>query len=103
MLTFESSNPQSCGIVVTDKNNVVQNYFEKKLNPPSNIANAAIYLFEDELIQFINDLYPAAIDFSNDIIPNLMGRIFTYHTKEVFIDIGTPENLKLVQNFVRNM
>ena len=34
MLTFESNTPQNCGIVVTDKENIVQNFFEKKLTPP---------------------------------------------------------------------
>ena len=101
MLTFESSNPQSCGIVITDKENIVQNFFEKELSPPSNIANGAIYMFNDELIDFINQNYSDSVDFSNDVIPNLMGRIFTYHTNEIFIDIGTPENLKIVQSLCK--
>jgi NDP-sugar pyrophosphorylase family protein len=33
-----------------------------------------------------------AKDFSTQIIPNLTGRIFSHHTAEVFMDIGTPEN-----------
>ena len=40
-------------------------------------------------------------DFSVDIIPLLLGKIFTYHTDEVYLDIGTPSSLKFAQNFLK--
>ena len=33
-------------------------------------------------------------DFSKDVIPLFLGRIFSYHTNKDFIDIGTPNNLE---------
>ena len=35
-----------------------------------------------------------AKDFSTEILDQLIGRIFTYETQELFIDIGTPETYK---------
>jgi len=94
MITFTTEKPKSCGIVETDNEGVVTAFFEKVDNPPSNIANGAIYIFDYKLIDYISENIPNAIDFSKDVIPYLMGRIFTCHVEEQFLDIGTPETLR---------
>ena len=43
MVTFSSNNPEECGIVETDENGILINYHEKISNPPSNLANGAIF------------------------------------------------------------
>ena len=93
MLTFDTSNPQSCGIVEVDSNNIVQKFYEKHANPPSNKANAAVYLFEQDFMEWLITNHPEATDFSIDVLPNLLGRIYTFHTKMSYIDIGTKESL----------
>ncbi len=93
MLTFETNNPQTCGIVERDNDMVVRNFFEKIENPPSNIANGAIYIFESNLLEELSERSSDIFDFSKDVIPLFLGRIFTYHTQKEFIDIGTPESL----------
>ena len=93
MITFITENPKSCGIVETDNDGIVTAFFEKVDNPPSNIANGAIYIFDENLINYIAENIPNAIDFSKDVIPFLIGRIFTCHVEDQFIDIGTPETL----------
>ena len=93
MLTFETSNPESCGVVEVDSNNIVQKFYEKQANPPSNIANAAVYLFEEDFMEWLITNYPQATDFSLHVLPNLLGRIYTFHTKMSYIDIGTKESL----------
>ena len=45
------------------------------------------------LVKDIIKNHPNAFDFSIDIIPNLIGKIFTYQTNEPFIDIGTKPTL----------
>ena len=62
MLTFDTSNPQSCGTVEIDSNNIVQKFYEKHANPPSNIANAAVYLFEQDFMEWLITNYPEATD-----------------------------------------
>ena len=93
MLTFNTSNPQSCGIVEVDSNNVVQKFYEKHANPPSNIANGAVYLFDQDFLKWLTTNYPQATDFSLHVIPHLLGKIYTFHTNMTYIDIGTKESL----------
>ncbi len=93
MLTFNTSNPESCGIVEVDSNNVVQKFYEKHANPPGNIANAAVYIFEEDFLEWLVTNYPKATDFSMDVLPNLLGKIYTFHTNMSYIDIGTQESL----------
>ena len=42
-------------------------------------------------LQFYIDAFDDIHDFSLQILPNLIGNIFTFETQEAFIDIGTPE------------
>ncbi len=93
MLTFKTNSPQTCGIVVRDKDMIIRNFFEKVNNPPSNIANGAIYIFDSTLLEELSEKNSNPFDFSKEVIPLFLGRIFSYHTQKDFIDIGTPENL----------
>jgi len=102
MLTFNTDNPQNAGVVIKDQFNILKNFHEKVKNPPSNIANAAIYLFDYEFINLLKSQYYEATDFSLDIIPKFLGRIFTHHTDEIFIDIGTKENLSKARLYFGN-
>jgi mannose-1-phosphate guanylyltransferase len=95
MMTFRSPDPSSCGIVEVDKNGVLKNFIEKPSNPSSNLANGAIYILSGPLIAYIENNFPKAMDFSLDILPNLMGKIFCYETNEQFIDIGTLERYEI--------
>jgi len=60
-------------------------------NPPGNLANGAIYILSAELLEMIKKELSYVEDFSTEILNRLMGRIYTYETHELFIDIGTPE------------
>ena len=53
MMTFETDAPQSCGIVELDDQGVVQQFHEKKKSPPSNLANAAVYIMENNVLDVI--------------------------------------------------
>ena len=93
MLTFKSDNPQSCGIVEVDEQGVVEAFHEKVKNPPGNLANGAIYAFDSEFLDALISINGKVSDFSTQILPKLLGKIATFHTRSSFIDIGTPENL----------
>jgi mannose-1-phosphate guanylyltransferase len=97
MMTFKTDNPSACGVVELNKDNIVISFYEKQLNPPSNIANGAIYILSMELINQFKTIFKDAVDFSNDVIPNLMGKIYAYETREPLIDIGTVENYSRVK------
>ena len=93
ILTFDCSNPTSCGIVETNNDGIVCSFHEKVENPPGTKANGAIYAFDYDFIDYLEKNFYDATDFSNDILPNIVGKMNTYHTHMPFIDIGTPANL----------
>lgn len=101
MLTFLTDNPQSCGIVKVRKN-IVEEFHEKVLNPPSNIANGAIYLFDYELISWIEKEISKPFDFSLDVIPCLIGKINTWLIDQEYIDIGTHKTLQKANILFKN-
>ena len=101
MLTFKTDNPSSCGVVVTDKNMILREFYEKVKKPPTNIANGAIYVFDYIFLKKLKEEMPSANDFSKEVIPNYLGRIKTYFTDEKFIDIGTPESLTVAKNIFK--
>ena len=94
MMTFRTNNPSSCGIIELNQKKVVTKFHEKVSNPPGNLANGAIYILSAELLGMIKKELSEAKDFSTEILNHLIGRIFTYETREIFIDIGTPEAYK---------
>ena len=94
MLTFTTNNPQKCGIVELDSSAIVMNFHEKVTNPPGNIANGAIYVFDNDFLDWLIKNHPKASDFSTEVLPFLLGKIFTYHTNMDYIDIGTIESLE---------
>jgi len=95
MMVFSTNAPSSCGIVEIDDRGVVIGFYEKIKNPPGNIANGAVYILSKEFIAMLDKEFANASDFSTEILTKLVGKIFTYHTHEIFIDIGTPENYSL--------
>ena len=93
MLTFNTNKPEKCGIVKVDSLNIVQSFHEKSLENNGNKANGAIYTFDKEFMDWIIKFKKCSKDFSLEILPELIGRIFTHHINDFYIDIGTPESL----------
>jgi len=99
MMTFVSDDPSSCGIVEMDEAGVVHGFHEKVENPPGNIANGAIYIFEPTVLEFIvSSTCGEMIDVSTDVLPHYLGRIFAVPADGALVDIGTPENLAKAQS-----
>ena len=84
------------GIVETDRKGVVTNFFEKITNPPSNKANAAVYIIEPEVVSWIRDNKEVK-DFSTEVIPEFLGKISTWHNNSIHRDIGTLDSLEMAQ------
>ena len=75
----------------------MQNFYEKVKNPPSNLANAAVYICQPSIFEFLKSLNKTNIDFSNDILPNFMGKIYTFLNDTYHRDIGTVESYAMAQ------
>lgn len=97
MMTFKTSSASTCGIVELNSDDVIIGFHEKVSSPPGDLANAAVYLIEPELIDWVIQ-HPEASDFSTEVIPHFIGRIATWENEDVLRDIGTIEMLKDAQN-----
>ena len=102
MLTFETNDPKSCGIVEIDNKQIVQSFHEKSDVPNGNRANGALYGFEQDFLDYLKAMKPTPKDFSTEVIPNLIGRIQTWHTNDFYLDIGKPEALGLAQKLMKH-
>lgn len=92
MMVFETPDPKSCGIVSLDSRGVVQAFHEKVVNPPGNLANGAVYIFEPLVLEWMAALGKPQLDLSTEVIPNFLGKIFTYYNDLYHRDIGTMES-----------
>ena len=97
MMTFKTDTPQNCGIVELDSRGVVQQFHEKVDNPPGDLANAAVYIFEPTVISFLASLGRDIVDISTEVLPAYLGRIQTFLNEDYHRDIGTPESLALAE------
>lgn len=93
MMTFTTPTPQTCGIVELDARGVVKAFYEKAENPPGNLANAAVYIVQPSVFEFLASLEKSVIDFSTEVLPHYLGRINTYHNAIYHRDIGNIESL----------
>lgn len=100
MMLFESDDPKSCGVVTLDRKLRVIEFFEKVANPPTNLANAAIYLFDETLINILAKLPETASDLSIDLLPTLLGQMNTWLNDIYLRDIGNPQSLSIAEQFM---
>ena len=98
MLTFNCKNPEEVGVVELDEYGRVIHFREKEkqLLLDTCQANAAVYIFEKEAVNWICDSSHVS-DISNQVIPQFLGRIMTSHTNSFFRDIGSLEMLECAQ------
>jgi len=97
MMTFDTDVPESCGIVELDQNEIVTRFHEKSPIFYGTRANAAVYIIEPTVIDFLHSLGKEVIDFSTEVLPRYMGRIQTFHNDDYHRDIGTPRSLELAE------
>lgn len=93
LLGFQTDTPRSCGILELDDRSTVAAFHEKVENPPGNLANGAVYVFEPEVVEVIASFGRPIVDLSTEIIPRFIGRILCVETHGYHRDIGTPESL----------
>lgn len=84
------------GILATDNDYQVTSFVEKPAEPPSNLANMGVYLFNRELLDKVlwEDHFRkgSSHDFGKDIIPRLIkskARVFSFPYTGYWMDVGT--------------
>lgn len=97
MMTFNTSEPEKCGIVELDTKGVVLAFHEKVKSYHGTLANAAVYIIEPSLLGYLVKLNKDVIDFSTEVLPHYIGKIYTYHNAFYHKDIGNINNLMEAQ------
>lgn len=97
MMTFKTQHPENCGVVQLDDEGIVQEFYEKIKNPPTSLANAAVYIIEPSIFTFLESLEKDVIDFSTEVLPHYLGKIFTFHNDVYHRDIGTVDDYAQAQ------
>ena len=97
MLSFITDNPQSCGIVECDETQILRGFYEKLRDPPGNVANGAVYILDQNVVDFVCELPGDVLDFSTQVIPRFLGRIFVYSNRLYHRDIGTMQSWRMSQ------
>ena len=100
LLCFTTDRPEKAGIIKIDKNSIVKEFYEKSEEFHGNLANGAIYILEQKILYWIKEHNPK--DFSNEVIPNFINRIYAWHFKDFYIDIGDLNSLKKAQKINNN-
>jgi len=97
MMTFDTDAPESCGIVELDESGIVTQFHEKSPIFRGTRANAAVYIIEPSVIEFIASLDKEIIDMSTEVLPHYLGRMQVYHNTQYHRDIGTLKSLELAR------
>jgi glucose-1-phosphate adenylyltransferase len=87
------------GIVGVDTDNRVTSFVEKPMQPPSNLANMGVYLFNTDILnQYLledHSLPNSSHDFGKDILPKMVAdgaRVFAYPYSGYWMDVGTASS-----------
>lgn len=91
MVSFTPTRKSQCGMIQTNEQNIVTKFEEKPKKTNLTLANAAVYVIEPEIINWMVD--NKAKDFSNDVLPHFINRIFVFDHCGVHKDIGTISSL----------
>jgi mannose-1-phosphate guanylyltransferase len=92
MMTFTTDDPKNCGVVETNERNILTKYYQKVDEPPTNCANAAVFLLDEAIHSFIEPT--SDHDFCADVVPRLIGKLNLYHNSVYHRDIGTIKSLR---------
>ncbi len=87
------------GIVGVDESYKVTSFVEKPKNPPTNLANMGVYVFNlnvlDQALWTDRHQHDSAHDFGKNILPRLVAdgrRVFAYPYSGYWVDVGTIES-----------
>jgi glucose-1-phosphate adenylyltransferase len=87
------------GIIGVDDQFRVTSFVEKPIEPPSNLANMGVYIFNlrtlDQMLWEDREKAGSAHDFGKDILPQMVAnqaRVFAFPFSGYWVDVGTVES-----------
>lgn len=92
---------QNSGVAILDCKKRIVKFNEKAKSVKSSRCSAGIYFMEREIFQLMGRSKVFSLEY--DLFPALAGKdCYGYYCKNDFIDIGTPQNLKKVADFLKH-
>lgn len=98
LMTFNPPDPRTCGVVNLDEQNIVTSFHEKVENPPTTLANGAVFMMTPEVAAYAKNLPQEHFEISLDIIPHFICRILAWHNGDYHLDIGSPATYQQAQD-----
>jgi mannose-1-phosphate guanylyltransferase len=95
LTVFHSENPSAGGVVEIDADGTVVGFAEKPAEPVSDLVNAGIYAFSQEIFADLDGGLPCDIGYH--LLPRLVGRARAIPVPGYFRDIGTVDAYQLAQ------
>jgi mannose-1-phosphate guanylyltransferase len=105
LLVFPTDNPQSCGIVEQNEQDVITAFHEKVASPPGNLASGAVAIFEPGVYSSYFAQFEGVsigLDMSKSVLPLMVKRMQTWEVNNYYADIGTLHTLKKANIYVSN-
>ena len=94
MMTFQTEMPSECGIATVDEAGLLIDYVEKPSYTSSNLANAAVFLFDNRVHTYLSNNDPPPYDFCAEVVPLLKRKLNVFHNAVYHRDIGTTTALQ---------
>jgi mannose-1-phosphate guanylyltransferase len=92
MVLFHAPNPRACGIAELDAGGRIVSFVEKPEQPPTDLANAGLYVVDAALYREIAGR--KVFDLGFDVLPQLVGRMRGWVWGGYHLDIGTSRALE---------
>lgn len=87
------------GSVWKNDKNKIEKFAEKNIGTSSGLINAGVYYLNKKQLQKFDFAQKCSVE--TDIFPELLkDNLFGFETEADFIDIGTPETLNLIEEFI---
>lgn len=85
--------PKTYGVVKLKGKQIVE-FQEKPKTKSTNLINAGLYIFEPEILKYLEKIKKSKISIEKEIFPQLAkdGRLYGYKFEGQWLDAGTPEN-----------
>jgi len=97
---FKVRDPSNYGTFTLDDAGIISGFYEKVIDPPSNLASAACFLIRPVFIEWMKKTNPNALDFSSDILTKALCLGGVYETSLPVFDIGTIPSLRACERYV---
>ncbi|HEY6253438.1 MAG TPA: nucleotidyltransferase family protein [Candidatus Angelobacter sp.] len=92
---YQVPDPNRCGVVSINCDDIIESFVEKPAHPESNWAFSGVMVAHPKVLELIPANRPADIGFH--LLPQLVGKMTAYRITDYLLDIGTPENYAAAQ------